>query len=85
MESKNTPSSTQTNTQASPPAHTEANSQASTQSSTKVSAPTSTDTTLHQETLSIQGMTCASCVRRVERALLKAPGIESAAVNLATE
>ena len=85
MESKNTPSSTQTNTQASPPAHTEANSQASTQSSTKVSAPTSTDTTLHQETLSIQGMTCASCVRRVERALLKAPGIDSAAVNLATE
>ena len=30
-------------------------------------------------------MTCASCVRRVERALLKVPGVETAGVNLATE
>ncbi|HIP52593.1 MAG TPA: heavy metal translocating P-type ATPase, partial [Chromatiales bacterium] len=30
-------------------------------------------------------MTCAACVRRVERALLKAPGVVSAEVNLATE
>ncbi len=30
-------------------------------------------------------MTCAACVRRVERALRKAPGVVSAAVNLATE
>jgi Cu+-exporting ATPase len=36
-------------------------------------------------TLAIEGMTCASCVRRVERALLKVPGIEGASVNLATE
>ncbi len=36
-------------------------------------------------TLAIEGMTCASCVRRVERALLKVPGVEAAAVNLATE
>lgn len=36
-------------------------------------------------TLAIEGMTCASCVRRVERALLKVPGVESASVNLATE
>ena len=35
--------------------------------------------------LKIDGMTCASCVSRVEKALLKAPGVASAAVNLATE
>jgi Cu+-exporting ATPase len=35
--------------------------------------------------LAIDGMTCASCVRRVEKALAKVPGVESAAVNLATE
>ena len=33
----------------------------------------------------VQGMTCASCVGRVERALNKQPGVESATVNLATE
>ena len=33
----------------------------------------------------ISGMTCASCVGRVERALLKVPGVVSAEVNLATE
>src|SRR5438309_10903706 len=31
------------------------------------------------------GMTCASCVRRVERALSKVEGVQSANVNLATE
>ena len=36
-------------------------------------------------TLQVQGMTCASCVSRVERALLKVPGVSSASVNLATE
>ena len=30
-------------------------------------------------------MTCASCVARVERALKKVPGVQSVAVNLATE
>jgi len=35
--------------------------------------------------LRIAGMTCASCVSRVEKALLKAPGVERAVVNLATE
>lgn len=36
-------------------------------------------------TLAIGGMTCASCVRRVENALLKVNGVISAGVNLATE
>jgi heavy metal translocating P-type ATPase len=35
--------------------------------------------------LSIEGMTCASCVGRVERALGAVPGVRSASVNLATE
>lgn len=35
--------------------------------------------------LSISGMTCASCVTRVEKALKKVPGVTDAAVNLATE
>ena len=34
--------------------------------------------------LIVQGMTCASCVRRVERALLAVPGVKEATVNLAT-
>ena len=35
--------------------------------------------------LSVEGMTCASCVGRVERALKKVPGVQGAVVNLATE
>jgi Cu+-exporting ATPase len=35
--------------------------------------------------LSVHGMTCASCVARVEKALLKVPGVVAAGVNLATE
>jgi Cu+-exporting ATPase len=35
--------------------------------------------------ISIQGMTCASCVLRVEKALKAVPGVSSATVNLATE
>ncbi|KWR89265.1 heavy metal translocating P-type ATPase [Cupriavidus sp. IDO] len=35
--------------------------------------------------LPIDGMTCASCVRRVENALAKVPGVREVAVNLATE
>ena len=35
--------------------------------------------------LTLGGMTCASCVRRVERALLAVPGVLAADVNLATE
>jgi len=33
----------------------------------------------------VEGMTCASCVRRVERALGKVGGVHEASVNLATE
>jgi len=35
--------------------------------------------------LPIEGMTCASCVRRVEKGLEKVPGVTAANVNLATE
>ena len=35
--------------------------------------------------LEIEGMTCASCVARVERALKSVPGVTGATVNLATE
>ena len=45
------------------------------------------ETTHHGEqvTLPIEGMTCASCVRRVERSLTKVAGVQEANVNLATE
>jgi P-type Cu+ transporter len=43
------------------------------------SAPTAT------VELPIEGMTCASCVNRIERFLKKTPGVEDAVVNLATE
>jgi len=35
--------------------------------------------------IGIGGMTCASCVSRVERAIAKVPGVQSVSVNLATE
>jgi len=35
--------------------------------------------------LAISGMSCASCVRRVEQALAAVPGVSAASVNLATE
>jgi Cu+-exporting ATPase len=36
-------------------------------------------------TLRIDGMTCAACVSRVERALARVPGVDEATVSLATE
>lgn len=38
-----------------------------------------------QITIPVQGMTCASCVNHVGRALKKVPGVADAQVNLATE
>ena len=35
--------------------------------------------------IGVGGMTCASCVSRVERALQRVPGVQEATVNLATE
>ena len=36
-------------------------------------------------TLDVKGMSCASCVSHVERALKKVPGVVDANVNLAME
>lgn len=40
---------------------------------------------IEEAELAVEGMTCASCVGRVERALRRAPGVIDASVNLATE
>jgi heavy metal translocating P-type ATPase len=42
-----------------------------------------TDTKERELVLDIQGMTCASCVQKVEKALGKVDGVEAASVNLA--
>ena len=46
---------------------------------------TQINSTLQTYDIGIGGMTCASCVGRVERALAKVPGVQSVSVNLATE
>ncbi|NDF39615.1 MAG: heavy metal translocating P-type ATPase, partial [Proteobacteria bacterium] len=52
----------------------------------RVSAPRETHECASGDViLQIAGMTCASCVRRVEKATLRVPGIVDASVNLATE
>ena len=52
---------------------------------TKHSHPEQTRSGQPAVTLDIDGMTCASCVGRVEKALLALPGVNSATVNLATQ
>jgi Cu+-exporting ATPase len=45
----------------------------------------SASSSLADRSLPIEGMSCASCVARVERALAGVPGVRQASVNLATE
>ncbi len=65
-----------------------------TATSTISTVPAAADAAMHPPTpplapsfidIGIGGMTCASCVSRVEKALKKVPGVQSANVNLATE
>ena len=41
-------------------------------------------TTLQTLQIPVRGMTCAGCAGRVERGLLKVPGVEQAVINLVT-
>ena len=50
-----------------------------------LAAPSADPEVLCDLSLQIEGMSCASCVVRVEKALAKVPGVASVAVNLATE
>jgi heavy metal translocating P-type ATPase len=48
-------------------------------------APAATTVTRRRFGFAVEGMNCASCVGRVERALAAVPGVSGASVNLATE
>ena len=50
-----------------------------------MSNPKSNNIVTEKITLPIEGMTCASCVARVERSISKIEGISDVVVNLATE
>ena len=50
-----------------------------------MSSPNTTATKAAEVTFGVTGMTCASCVRRIEKALGKAVGVLEASGNLATE
>src|SRR5690348_5655551 len=50
----------------------------------RVDAARTQSPAVQEAVLPITGMTCASCVRRVEKALAKTEGVTSASVNLAT-
>ena len=51
----------------------------------KLSREIGSDRTMNELDLFVDGMTCASCAGRVEKALSAVDGVESATVNLATE
>ncbi|MBG6071387.1 MULTISPECIES: heavy metal translocating P-type ATPase [unclassified Polaromonas] len=48
-------------------------------------APLAIASTLKEWRFPVEGMTCGSCVARVEKALAATPGVEEASVNFATE
>ena len=50
-----------------------------------MTAPLRTAPAPRTMSLPVEGMTCASCVGRVERALQAVPGVAEASVNLVTE
>jgi Cu+-exporting ATPase len=50
-----------------------------------LSPPAATRKPVREWTFAVEGMTCASCVARVEKALRRVPGVVEANVNLATE
>ncbi|HAF56394.1 MAG TPA: cadmium-translocating P-type ATPase [Thauera sp.] len=50
-----------------------------------MNTPSASEPRAATRTLNIAGMTCASCVAHVERALMKVEGVQAASVNLATE
>jgi P-type Cu+ transporter len=52
---------------------------------TPMSSPTAGPKRATTFSLGIEGMTCASCVTRVEKAISATPGVASASVNLATQ
>ena len=52
---------------------------------TAMSTATKDQTNTERLTLPVQGMSCAACVRRVEKALAGVDGVQDASVNLATE
>ncbi|WP_277187779.1 cation-translocating P-type ATPase [Caballeronia sp. BR00000012568055] len=50
-----------------------------------MSSTVTSEETARTAEFTVEGMTCASCVARVEKVLKRVPGVESVAVNLATE
>ncbi|WP_341678959.1 heavy metal translocating P-type ATPase [Niveibacterium sp. SC-1] len=46
---------------------------------------TTSELAVREVTLGVEGMSCASCVNRLEKVLRAAPGVSAASVNLATE
>jgi P-type Cu+ transporter len=49
------------------------------------STPTTSTRSTSEVSFPVTGMTCASCVRRIEKALNRVEGVQHASVNLATE